>query len=83
MDKVLRLVVLSLCVVPLWADDAKDAVAIDGTYCIVVPSEGQDGVVKALKQAGKELADAFKEGAGVNLKVVADNAYKGGGRAIF
>ena len=72
-----------LCVAPAWAEDAKDAVAIDASYCIVVPTDGQGGVVRALRQAGKELADAFNEGAGVKLKVVGDNAYKGDGRAIF
>ena len=72
-----------LCAATVWAADAKDAVAIDGSYCIVVPAEGQGGVVNALRRAGKELADAFKEGAGVKLKVVTDSAYKGDGRAIF
>ena len=62
-----------LCVAPAWAEDAKDAVAIDASYCIVVPTDGQGGVVRALRQAGKELADAFNEGAGVKLKVVGDN----------
>ena len=75
-------VAFALAGATLWAEDAKDAVPIDGSYCIVVPSEGQGGVVKALKQAGKELADAFNEGAGLKLKVVGDKSFKGG-RAIF
>ena len=57
-------VAFALAGATLWAEDAKDAVPIDGSYCIVVPSEGQGGVVKALKQAGKELADAFRRGGG-------------------
>ena len=75
-------VAFALAGATLWAEDAKGAVPIDGSYCIVVPSEGQGGVVKALKQAGKELADAFNEGAGLKLKVVGDKSFKGG-RAIF
>ena len=47
------------------------------TYRIVVPKKRPLGVQNALEQAGKELASALKEGAGLDVEVVWSSDFKG------
>ena len=79
----LRTVVM---VTVLGAAFASSAAVIDGSYHIVVPKKRPLGVQNALEQAGKELASALKEGAGLDVEVVWSSDFKGAMRkspAIF
>ena len=71
-----------VCVAALFAGVTAFAAVIDGSYHIVIPDEIDAGVGKYVHQAGRELAAALKEGAGLELKVLRQcNHTKG--KAIF
>ena len=71
-----------LCIVAVLCAHASFGTVIDGSYRIVVPDKGTYGITRALNQAGRELAAALKEGAGLELKVT-QACYYDGGNAVF
>ena len=71
-----------VCLAALFVGVAAFAAVIDGSYHIVIPDKIDAGVGKHVHQAGRELAAALKEGAGLELKVLRQcNHTKG--KAIF
>ena len=59
-----------------------NAMVLDGSYHIVVPDKIDAGTGKYVYQAGRELAAALKEGAGLELKVLRQCNHKKG-KAIY
>ena len=66
---VASIVLFSMC--------AAGAAVIDGSYRIVLPKKKPLGVQNAIEEAGRELAAALKEGAGLDVEVVWSNEFKG------
>ena len=61
----------------LFSMCAAGAAVIDGSYRIVLPKKKPLGVQNAIEEAGRELAAALKEGAGLDVEVVWSNEFKG------
>ena len=59
-----------------------NAMVLDGSYHIVVPDKIDAGTGKYVYQAGRELAAALKEGAGLELKVLRQCNHKKAGQSI-
>ena len=78
--------VLAVAVATAIGCAAAYGAVVDGSYRIVVPKKRPLGLQNALEQAGKELASALKEGAGLDVEVVWSSDFKGAMRkspAIF
>ena len=73
---------VALSIVVVLCAHALFGTVVDGSYRIVVPDKGTYGITRALNQAGRELAAALKEGAGLELKVT-QACYYDGGNAVF
>lgn len=67
----------ALAAIILSGTFASYSATIDGSYSIVIPKKRPNGIMKAIEEAGNELAAALKEGAGIDAKVVWSNEFKG------